>query len=224
VDLSKRKYKGRDGSRWDDFMEIDKPALRPLPAQRYEIADIVQRRVGDNYHLEYSGFYYSAPYTLHGEQVVLRATAAMIEVYDKNHLRMASHKRKYTAATGRYVTDVAHMPPNHRAVHEARQFDGKRYRSWAKNIGENTLYVIERLLSDGAVEEQGYRACMGILQLSQTFDSTALEMSCKKARSLGSCTFSTVKGIMKNNAAADAGRIQPAIAHHENIRGGDYYK
>jgi len=72
--LSAKPFQKREGSRQSDFDGIDKPALRPLPAQRYEIADIVFRRVGDNYHVEYGRFYYSVPYTLHTEQVVVRAT------------------------------------------------------------------------------------------------------------------------------------------------------
>jgi len=221
-ELSKRPFQKREGTRWSDFLKIDKPALRPLPAQRYEIADIVFRRVGDNYHVEYAGFHYSVPYTLHGERVVLRATGAMIEVFDKNHIRMASHKRRQTISGGRYSTDEAHMPPNHRAVYQARHFDGNRYRSWAKQIGENTYRVIDHLLIGGSVEEQGYKACMGVLQFSKTYGEAALEAACAKARVLGSCTYTTVKGIIKNGVAASQRTVSPPS--HENIRGSGYYK
>ena len=223
-ELSRRPFQKREGSRWSDFQEIDRPALRPLPLQRYESADIVSRRVGDNYHLEYAGFHYSVSYTLHGEQVILRATGTVIEIFDKNHLRMASHKRRYSTSQGRYVTDEAHMPPNHKAVHVSRQFDGNRYRSWARKIGENTFFIIDSLLMSGAVEEQGYKACMGILQFSQTYGDAALEAACERARAIGSCTYTTVKSIMKNGATDSADRIPSPVVSHENIRGGEYYR
>jgi hypothetical protein len=89
------------------------------------------------------------------------------------------------------------MPPNHRAVHQQRQFDGNRYRSWAKTIGDNTYFIIDCLLSSGKVEEQGYKSCMGILQFSKTYSGTRLEMACKRARELGSHTYSTVKKSSK---------------------------
>jgi hypothetical protein len=79
-ELSMKPFQKREGSRWSDFQRIDKPALRALPGRRYEIADVVLRRVSDNCHIEYGGFYYSVPYILHKEQVILRATSAMIEV------------------------------------------------------------------------------------------------------------------------------------------------
>ena len=221
-ELSRRPFQKREGTRWSDFEKIDKPALRSLPAQKYEIADIVFRNVGDNYHVEYAGFHYSVPYTLHGERVVLRATGAMIEIFDKNHIRMASHKRRQTVSGGRYSTDEGHMPPNHRAVYQARQFDGNRYRSWAKQIGENTYCVIDHLLTSGSVEEQGFKACMGILQFSKTYGEPALEAACAKARAMGSCTYTTVKGIVKNGVAAS--QRAASVPNHENIRGSGYYK
>jgi len=126
-ELSLRPFQKREGSRQSDFDGIDKPALRPLPVQRYEIADVVFRRVGDNYHVEYAGFYYSVPYTLHTEQIVLRATSTVIEVLDKNRNRAASHKRRFAASGGRYVTLPEHMPQHHAVVYVSRQFDGVRY-------------------------------------------------------------------------------------------------
>jgi len=222
-ELSSRPFQKREGSRQSDFDNIDKPALRPLPKERYEIADIVFRRVGDNYHVEYAGFYYSVPYTLHMEKVVLRATGSVIEVLDKNRNRVASHKRRFVASGGRYSTLPEHMPQHHNVVYVSRQFDGARYRSWAERIGENTYYVIDCLLSAGKVEEQGYKSCMGVLQFSKKYGEARLEAACKRARTLGSCTYSTVSRILKNgleNAIAETAKPTP---EHENIRGSEYY-
>ena len=230
-ELSQKPFQKREGSRLSEFLDIDKPALRLLPARRYEVADIVARRVGDNYHLEYDRFYYSVPYTLHGEMVILRATSAIIEVFDKNHLRMASHKRRYPeriplttmAPMAHYITDEAHMPPNHRVVYRARQFDGKRYLAWAKKIGESAHFIIDGLLSNGPVEEQGYKSCMGVLQLSKTYGDAALEAACMRARALGSCTYTTVKNILKNGMDDSLRPASQSTPLHENIRGGEYY-
>jgi transposase len=125
-DLSSKPFQKREGSRYSEYNTIDKPALRPLPARKYEIADVMIRRVGDNYHVEYDGFYYSVLYTLHRQQVIIRATGTIIEILDKNHTRVAIHERRYIAAKGRYVTNPEHMPPNHKAVYQNRQFDGNR--------------------------------------------------------------------------------------------------
>ena len=224
-ELSARKFQKREGSRYSEFMKIDKPALRPLPATRYEIADVKSKSVGDNYHVEYADFYYSVPYTLHMQKVTLRATSTMIEILDNNRIRVASHPRRYavSATEGRYVTLEEHMPPNHRAVHRMRQFDGNRYRSWARKIGENTYFVIDSLLTSGKVEEQGYRSCMGVLQFSKSYDERQLELACKRAREIGSHTYSTIKNILKNGIINAVPVTPKATPEHENIRGSGYY-
>jgi len=222
-DLSKRPYQKREGTRLGNFTEFDKPALRPLPLQRYEIADVIFRRVGDNYHIEYDGFHYSVPYTFHKAQLVLRATSTVIEFIDKNHVRVASHKRRHNKALGRYVSNIDHMPPNHKAVHKQRQFDGKRYLSWSKSIGEHTHFVIETVLSSSKIEEQGYRACMGILQFTKTYGNKRLEAACAKAVTLSSCTYSTVKSILSKGLDMIHPEDSQPTPSHGNIRGSEYY-
>lgn len=222
-ELSLREFKKRNGSRHSEFIRVDKPALRPLPTQKYEIADVVKRKVGDNYHLEYEGFQYSVPYTLYGKELILRATSTTIEVIDKERIRVASHARRYNAASGRYVSKEEHMPANHRAVYQRRQFDGRRYRYWASSIGESTSFIIDNLLTSGAVEEQGYKSCMGVLQFSKTYGAARLEAACRRARELGSHTYTTVKKILKNGLENTIFTMK-ATPDHENIRGSGYYR
>jgi transposase len=222
-ELVRRAFQEREGSRYSEFIRIDKPALRPLPAVKYELADVKVKRVGDYYHLEYDGFYYSVPYTLHRQQVILRATTTTIEVMNKNHERVSSHVRRYNASEGRYATVLEHMPPNHQAVHQSRKFDGERYRSWAKAVGPNTYFVLDTLLKSGKVEEQGYRSCMGLLQMTKTYGNGHLEAACERARQLGSPTYTTVKNILKSGALEMSAQKPKPTPKHENIRGSGYY-
>jgi transposase len=223
-EVSTRPFQKREGSRQSEFYSIDKPALRQLPPRKYEIADVVLRHVGDNYHIEYDWFCYSVPYSFFKEQVVLRATKNTIEVLDKTQTRIASHIRRYSRSEGRYVTNIDHMPANHQAVHQSRQFDGERYRKWALNIGMNTYFIIDSLLASGKVEEQGYKSCMGVLQLSKKYSYAQLEMACKRARELGSYTYSTVSSLIKKLVQETSAPKPKRTPIHENIRGNAYYR
>jgi transposase len=221
-ELVERPYQKREGSRLSVFLETDKPALRPLPKYPFELAETVARKVGDNYHVEYGGFNYSVPYTLHKETITLRATSKAIEIIDKTHTRVATHPRRYNGS--RYVTSMEHMPENHKAVYAQRQFDGARYRSWAKSIGAQTYRVIDGLLNAQNPEEQAYKACMGILQLGRQYGPARLEAACSKAVALGSCTYTTIKNILKNGQdAAETVPVAKPTPIHENIRGGGYF-
>jgi len=219
--LVERPFQKREGSRLSNFTQYDQPRLRPLPFKDFEIADMVIKRLPDNYHVEYQGYYYSAPFKYFNQMVTIRATQRTIEIFDANRVRIASHQRSFSK---RYITDTAHMPEKHRRYLEAKQFDGHRYRSWAKNIGPDTYHVIDRMLCSCKVEEQSYKACMGLLQLSKKYDATRLEKACKKAISLSSMNYTTVANILKHGQDLTVLKLKPAATpKHENIRGAAYY-
>ena len=102
-DLAERRFQERPGSRASVFRELDKPALRPLPLVRFECAAYITRRVPDNYHVEYEGFYYSVSYTLYKQEVTIRATASTVEIINANRERVALHQRRHSGS--RYVTE-----------------------------------------------------------------------------------------------------------------------
>lgn len=64
------------------------------------------------------------------------------------------------------------MPPNHQ---QYVQWNGDRFRKWAAKIGVNTNTVIDAVLSGYKVEQQGYKACMGILKLADKYSGERLE-------------------------------------------------
>jgi hypothetical protein len=46
---------------------LDRPALGPLPQERYEFHQWATARVNIDYHVEFERHYYSVPYTLTGQ-------------------------------------------------------------------------------------------------------------------------------------------------------------
>jgi transposase len=68
-----RPFQKLEGSRESAFEMLDKPALRALPAVRYELAERKSRRVNIDYHVEYDGRYYSVPHQRVQADVEVRA-------------------------------------------------------------------------------------------------------------------------------------------------------
>jgi len=220
AELVKRPFQKRAGSRESVFLEIDKPALRPLPVMPYEVPVYVERKVPDNYHVEYDGFYYSVPYRYNKQKVTIKATNSVIEVYSDRLTRIAIHERRYTGK--RYISEKMHMPDKHQKQHEINQFNGKRYRSWASSVGINTFYVIDTMLKEREIEETAYRSCMGIFQLSRKNGNSRLEAACSKARHLGNISYTVIRNILKNNQENTPLLFklnQTTTPAHENIRG-----
>jgi transposase len=220
AELVRRPFQKRAGSRESVFVELDRPALRPLPGTAYENPSYLERRVPNNYHVEYGGFYYSVPYRYYKQQVTVKATYQVIEVYADRLTRIAIHERRYSGS--RYVTERAHMPPHHQAQQETNLFDGRRFRSWASSIGNDTFFVIDSLLKEREVEETAYRSCMGILQFSRKSGNVRLEAACRKARKMGNISYGVIRNIIKNNQEGSPlfdEHSQAVTPSHENLRG-----
>ena len=85
--LNARPFKKLPGSRQELFDTLDRPALRPLPAQPYEYAEWKLARVNIDYHVEVEGHYYSVPYALVRQQLDVRLSASVVELFAKGQTR-----------------------------------------------------------------------------------------------------------------------------------------
>ena len=78
--LNNRPFRKLPGSRRSLFEQLDRPALRPLPAERYVFAQWKKARVNIDYHVEVDRHYYSVPHALVGRQLDVRLTATTVGV------------------------------------------------------------------------------------------------------------------------------------------------
>ena len=226
VELAKRKFKHREGSRESVFLALDKPCLRPLPKEHFEsFVTKTVNRVPNNYHVEYAGFYYSVPYRFYDRTVVIHAFAKKLEIFSKDGERIAIHSRHFSGR--RYVTDSEHMPENHKAVMAFRSYDGRYYRAKARSIGESTEAFVTALLEKVDFEEQAYKSCMGVINFSRSYGDARVEKACEKAIRLNSVTYTTLKNILKNGqesqevTANDSDADNPTPLH-DNLRVGEW--
>lgn len=169
-------FQKKQCSRKSLFLAEEKPRLTPLPSTRFEYATWKQATVQYNYHISVDKMFYSVPYQYIKEQVDVRITDSTVEIFLRNE-RIASHPR-LSGREGQYSTVKAHMPKDHQNYLE---WDGDRFRRWAKEIGPNTYKVIDSILASAKVEQQNYRTCMGVLKLAKKHTNARLEAVCRKA-------------------------------------------
>ncbi|HEU0219104.1 MAG TPA: IS21 family transposase [Stellaceae bacterium] len=201
------------------FEELERPALKPLPAEPYVFAEWKQCRVGLDYHVEIEKHYYSVPHQLLRERVWSRITARTIEVFHRGK-RVAAHIR--SSSNRKHTTVREHMPSSHQRYAD---WTPERLRRQAGEIGRNTSALVEIILRERAHPEQGFRACVGIVRLAKSYGRERLEAACARALDIGARSYSSVNSILKNDldrrrpvTPADG----PAIAH-DNIRGPTYF-
>lgn len=222
VDLNSRRFKKmKEHSRLSLFESLDKPALRPLPAERYVFVQTLRARVHVDYHLEVDQHLYSVPYTLVGQQLDVRLGARVVD-FLLHGKKVASHPRSF-AKHGR-STITEHMPQSHR---KHRDWSPGRFLNWANQKGPRTRDIVRHLLEDKPHPEHGYRACLGLLGLSRKYTPERLEAACERAMALRAPNYRSVKSILETGL--DRQKLPPheedlfTTPSHGNVRGPDYY-
>ncbi len=220
VDLNARVMRRYGKSRRDLFEQIERAALRPLPAERFEYADWTRGRVNLDYHVAIDGHFYSVPHRLVHQEVEARLTAMTIELLHGRKV-VAVHARSHVQ--GAFTTIADHMPSSHRAHAE---WTPSRILSWASKVGVATHDLCAAILKNRPHPEQGFRSCLGILRLGKRYGDARLDAACSRALRAGARSYRHVDAILKNGLdrvpVNDAPPTTTPITH-ENIRGPEHY-
>lgn len=188
-----RPFQKLPGSRRTLFAEIDRPALQPLPAAPYELAEWRRAKVNIDDHIAVERHLYSVPYILVGAEVTVRLTTAMLEVLHQGK-RVAVHVRAiYQEQRGRFTTDPTHRPKAHQRHLE---WSPSRLVGWGEQIGAATGAVVTTILERCPPPEQGDRACLGLLSLARRYGAERLEAASARARMTGAVSYHSVQSIL----------------------------
>jgi len=218
-EFNHKPFQKKDGSRASEFEE-EKPFLLPLPEHQFELSTWKIATVGPNYHISVDCMNYSVPYEYIKQKVDVRITRSTVEVFFNGN-RICSHVRLY-GRPNQYSTTESHMPERHR---QYVQWNGERFISWANKIGIETKTVVSAILSGYKVEQQGYKACMGLLKLADKYTPERLENACRKA-----LTFTPRPSLKNIQAILSSGQDKTEETKEINsssqygfTRGADYY-
>jgi transposase len=215
-----RLFQQLSGSRYSQFIEIDKPALRPLPASRYQFAQWKKARAGIDYHISFEKHHYSIPWRHLGEVIDVRISDRTIECFFKG-TRIALHQRAFKPG---HTTTHEHMPKAHQ---DYAQWTPERLHAWALKVGLNTARLMDEVIGQYKVPQQGYRSCLGILRLSKQYGAERLENAALRALHIGATRYKNVESILKNGLDKQplpASTTTASITiRHENVRGSSYY-
>jgi hypothetical protein len=171
-----------------DRFAIEQPLMRELPAVAPDLGSWHRVILHRDCHVKFDYGLYSAPFTLVGQTLWLRATDVSVSIFQDYRL-VASHLRCRRRGERRTVLD--HLPP------DAREFF-RRDRHWclkqARAVGPNCTALIEQMLGDRIVER--LRGAQGTLDLVDKYGAARLEAACTRAIAHGSPHYRTVKGIL----------------------------
>ena len=203
-------------SREERFIAKDKPVLRPLPKTPFDLLRIDRElRVGADYHVRFAGNFYSVPHTYANLHVDAFSKKKVVEFFIDG-ARIASHILR-EPGLGETVTNVLHMPHNHRAV----RFLGKEHRLEAASlIGPFCRSVAEGIFASAQHEELAIRRCRHLAALGRQYGNGPLEIICEMALRLEVVSPLDIEAMLKLglNVEKDAAP-KVALQNHEYLRG-----
>lgn len=221
-------YQKKEGSRREVFQNQERPQMRDLPSDSFEIKKITSAKIQANYHvfLGEEKNYYSVPYQYfpNATRAQVVYTSRIVEVF-LNGRRIAIHARLPGRGTYHYQTQDSHMPEKHRQWKKTQGYDSDYFLEQARKIGPATHWAIQHILLSRIHEQQAYNSCLGVLRLAGRFSNERLEQAALRCQQVQKASYGMLERILKRNldqATDQADTV--SLPQHDNIRGADNYQ
>jgi len=95
--------------------------------------------------------------------------------------------------------------------------------NWAKDLGDDVLLWVKTQLNNKQHEQQAYRVCLGLLNLSRQYPPSRLNKACTIANQKQLYRLKQVKSILQSNQDQLLNESNEPLTllpqSHENIRG-----
>lgn len=215
--------KGRTYSRRQQFDEVEKTVLLPLPLFRYEFKKQQTLTVMKNGHvcLGADKHYYSVPYHYISKKVKVLFSPSQVEIY--YHFEcIAVHKR--IKSPYNYTTIKEHLASAHQFMSE---WTPEKFIQWAEAIDPAVKQFITCILDRKQHPEQAYKSCVGVLGFVKKVGKDRLVNACRRALDYGIHNYKIIQSILDRGLDAQPqseDEPQLSIPLHENIRGEQYYQ
>jgi transposase len=193
-------------SRYDIFMDEEKPFLQELPAMPYRFRYRKTVKLTGSYHIQIDNRKYSAPYQYVGQMVNVVWDIDTVEIYS-GAKRIAIHERY---GKDLYSTKDEHMPENHLAYKHGQGHNAAYFMEEAEAIGPYTKRAVDLILKRGKYVEHSYNACFGILSLRRYYGKERLENACMLFKEVASVTYTMIKNVLQKNL--DVANNQSAVS------------
>lgn len=222
--LNNRNFSNKSYSRRSLFNEIEVNELLALPDKPYILRDRSHGTVLKNNHVRLAQdyHYYSVPYQFIGKKVVVYYDSESVEIYYR-YERIAIHKRDRTPHA--FTTQEEHLLAKNRGVNN---WNIDKYLDRGKEVGEETLDYMHKIIENSSHQESAFKACMGIINLRKGFNDQRINNACKRAENFKDYSYRTIENILKMGLDGvkedDEDNTSKPLPKHDNIRGKDYYK
>jgi len=186
------------------FTSVEQAELLVAPPTPYDPATWAAATVGRDCHVTAEGAYYSVPFRLVGQRVLVRRGARTLDVYDTEHQLITTHDR--ATRPGDRQTQLVHLPPEKVPNLILTRADCLRQ---AQAIGPATTALVQDLLDHRP--EDRLRSAGRLVRLAQRTSPERLERACARAQAFGVSDYPSIKHILESgldDTAAEPGPVE----------------
>jgi transposase len=175
------------------FLEVERPALLPLPLERFPSFHEGRRTVHRDGHVEVEKAYYSVAPEYLGRRVWVRWDARIVRIFNAKMEPIAVRAK---VEPGRFSTDPRHIASEKISAIE-------RGAAWllgrVRLIGPESLRWAEAMIAARGVE--GVRVIQGLLSLAGRHHAAAIERACETAHGYREFRLRTIRVLIERQAA-----------------------
>ena len=218
-----RRMSGRKQSRREQFDEVEKDYLQPLPALRYQMKVRKTATVMRNSYVVLNRHHYSVPTEYIGKRVDI--------IYDTDELRIyhglklvTIHQRDDTPYA--YTQKEAHGLPGRHGSYEK---DLEEIYERAGSVDNILLGYLKEVVAQKKYPPLAFKACRGIMSLETKYGLGRLVAACACASEGRLYGYNEVKGILEKGddvnfmPTDEDALVEERLVSHNNIRGKEYY-
>ena len=212
-------------TREERFIALDKPNLKPLISEPFEIRIRVELKVQPNSYI-YLGrdkSYYSVPYKYIGKKVKVEYTPTIVAIYAEG-AKVAIHPRSLTY--GKYVTISSHLPSYYENY---VNLSPEKYIDRALAVSEKLAEVMVNIFTthSSVPPETYYKSCDGLFHLQKTTPTDLFDRACEIALMVNQCKYSYILNLVRTKCSGFDSYNGDSVVFpddtHDNIRGPQYY-
>lgn len=193
-----------------ELFRAERPALLPLPADRFACFQESHRAVHRDGYVEVDKAFYSVPPEYVGRRLWVRWDSRLVRVFNDQWQQLAVHAK---ADPGRFRTCAEHIPKEKFSAVE-RGTDALLRQ--VATIGPHTGQWAEAVVQARGVES--VRVLVGLKALAGKHRSETLEKACEIALSHGAYRLRTIRSLLKRSTESAAQEQFEFIAEHPIIR------
>ncbi len=169
--------------------EEEKKQLKALPPSPFELSEWRRAKVHPDCHIQVEKNFYSVPFVYVGQQLRVRLTEKMVEIFSEDSQPLSAHTR--LSGIGKFSTYDSHYPEKKLSV---ARFEVHHAKAQAQKLGPNVEKLVEKLLATDHPLRH-LRRVQGILRLAKRYPITleALEHACQRALFFNKTRLSYIK-------------------------------